>query len=66
MPSLSQNMPVVFLPTVITFQDTVLSHHSPLQFPLEFLFFFSTTQINIPFSTHSSQESLRPSFIQLF
>lgn len=56
MPQMSQNMPDVFLPIIITSQDTMLSHHSPFQLPLEFLFFLSTAQINLPFSTHSSHE----------
>lgn len=44
MPSLSQNTPAAFFPTVVTFQDTILNPHSPFQVPLEFLRFFSTTQ----------------------
>lgn len=44
MPLLSQNTPAASLPAVVTFQDAILNHHSPFQFPLEFLQFFSTTQ----------------------
>lgn len=63
--SLSQNMPAAYLPTVITFQDTILNHYSPFQFQLEFLRSFSTTQ-PMSFSTHSSQESLSTSFIYFY